>query len=182
MASSSKLTYSRRLFLWLLIYSLLLVSSFVGYQYTREKEFKAVELDLRLQPVNDYILEELAAGHEVSLPAIDRMHPFPDMRVTVIDRDGSVIYDNSVDTLPGANHLDRAEIQAALQKGSGYAVRRPSTTTGNTYFYSATRGPGGLVVRTAVPYSLSLIELLKAGLGFLWFMIAVTAGATPCSP
>lgn len=174
MASWSKLTYSRRLFLWLLLYSLLLVGCFVSYQYGREREFKAMELDSRLQPVNQYILGALAEGDTVSLPALDRMHPFADMRVTVMDRTGRVIYDNSLDTLPGANHLDRAEIRSALQSGSGYAVRRHSATTGNTYFYSARRGPGGMVVRTAVPYTLSLTELLRADLGFLWFMIAVT--------
>lgn len=61
-----------------------------------------------------------------------------------------------------------------MKSGSGYAVRRHSESTGDTYFYSALRGEGH-IVRTAVPYSVSLRVLLRADYGFLWFMIAVTS-------
>lgn len=52
-------------------------------------------------------------------------------------------------------------------------MRRHSESTGNTYFYSAKRG-NGYIVRTAVPYSLSLTWLLATDYAFLWFMILVT--------
>ena len=52
MASWNKLSYPRRLFAWLLVYSLLLVTCFTAYQYNREKQFKADELDGRLQLIN----------------------------------------------------------------------------------------------------------------------------------
>lgn len=84
--------------------------------------------------------------------------------------DGSVIYDNSMDSLPGTNHLDREEIKRALKSTSGYTVRRHSRSTGQYYFYSATKGNQGLIVRTAVPYSLSLSTLLRADYNFLWIM------------
>lgn len=53
----SNLRYSQRLFLWLAGYSVLLVGCFAGFQYHREKEFKASELNSRLQMVNAGILE-----------------------------------------------------------------------------------------------------------------------------
>lgn len=62
MASWSKLSYPRRLFLWLLGYSLLLVGCFVGFQYHREKEFKAGELNAQLQLLNRHILDDIADG------------------------------------------------------------------------------------------------------------------------
>lgn len=176
MALSNKfrLTYSLRLFLWLLAYSLLLTGCFVGFQYRREKEFKAEELNAQLQLINAHILNDLAAGGDVASVSLSQDHPFGDLRVSVIDERGRVVYDNSLDTIPDANHLSREEIALALEHGSGYTVRRHSESTGNTYFYSATLGSGGLIVRTAVPYSVSLRELLKADSGFLWVMGGVS--------
>ena len=174
MASWSKLSYPRRLFLWLLGYSLLLVGCFVGFQYHREKEFKAGELNAQLQLLNRHILDDIADGEDVAGVSLSQPHPFEELRVSIIDSDGRVVYDNSHDSIPYANHLSREEIATALRRGSGYTVRRHSESTGNTYFYSATLGEDGYIVRTAVPYSLSLSELLKADFGFLWMMGGVT--------
>ena len=52
MDSLNKITYPQRLFLWLLGYSVLLVGCFVVFQYGREKEFKAGELNTKLQLIN----------------------------------------------------------------------------------------------------------------------------------
>jgi len=173
MALWNKISYPQRLFLWLLGYSLLLVGCFVGFQYHREKEFKAGELNAQLQLINGHILDDIAAGGDVSKVSISQPHPFEDLRVSVIDRTGRVVYDNSLDSFPDVNHLSRKEISEALKHGSGYSVRRHSESTGNTYFYSATLGNDGLIVRTAVPYSASLTGLLSADFGFIWVMGSV---------
>lgn len=170
MASSNKLSYSRRLFLWLLGYSALMAGCFVVFQYHREKDFKAAELNTRLQLINTYILTELAEGHRPEEISLTDFHPFEDIRVSVITDSGDVVYDNSTDAVPAGSHLDREEIRQAMERGSGYTVRRHSRSTGNNYFYSATRGDDGYIVRTAVPYSLSLSALLKADYTFLWAM------------
>lgn len=174
MALSNRLSYPGRLFLWLLGYSILLVGCFVAFQYNREKEFKAAEMDARLQLINDYILNELAEGRSIEDIRLNDFHPFDDLRVSVISEDGEVMYDNALDSIRRANHLDREEIKSALKHNSGYAVRRHSESTGETYFYSATKGNDGRIVRTAVPYSLSLDSLLQADYGFIWVMGAVT--------
>lgn len=170
MASGFKLTYHRRLFLGLLAYSWLLLGCFAVFQYTREKNFKAEELNVRLQTVNDAILENMERPGDLPYPAIQLP---PDIRVSVIDHDGKVVYDNSLDSLPGTNHLDREEIVAAIHKGEGYTLRRHSESTGNNYFYAAKRGDK-YIVRTAVPYSVTLHQLLSADYAFLWFMLVVT--------
>lgn len=174
MASWSRLTYHRRLFLWLLGYSFLLVGCFIGFQYYREKQFKIEELNDRLQLINLHILDDLAKGEDVREVSLRQPHPFEELRVSVIDNTGQVIYDNSLDSIPGANHLEREEIAEALANGFGYSVRRHSESTGNTYFYSATLGKDGMIVRSAVPYSLSLSELLRADYGFIWVMGGAT--------
>lgn len=170
MALSNRVSYPQRLFLWLLGYSLLLAGCFIVFQYNREKAFKAEEMNTRLQLINTYILTELEEGQDIRNISLADFHPFEDIRVSVMRADGSVIYDNSMDSLPGTNHLDREEIKRALKSNSGYTVRRHSRSTGQYYFYSATKGNQGLIVRTAVPYSLSLSTLLRADYNFLWIM------------
>ncbi len=171
MALWNKLTYPQRLFLWLLGYSLLLVGCFIVFQYHREKEFKSEELNARLQGINSQILNSIDNDEIESV----RELPYQDLRISVIDTAGRVVYDNSLDsTATTNNHLEREEIKEALESGSGYTVRRHSKSTGETYFYSATLGDNGYIVRTAVPYSVTLKSLLKADMGFIWVMGGIT--------
>lgn len=166
----NRLTYPGRLFLWLLGYSILLVGCFIVFQYNREKEFKAEEMNTRLQIINTYLLTELEKGKDIREISLTDFHPFENVRLSVISDDGTVIYDNSMDSVPGRNHLNREEIRQALKSNSGYTVRRHSESTGGYYFYSATKGNGGYIVRTAVPYSISLVTLLKPDIRFMWIM------------
>ncbi|WP_294599346.1 HAMP domain-containing sensor histidine kinase [uncultured Rikenella sp.] len=172
-SGSNRPTFHRRLFLWLLVYSWLMVLCFAAFQYHRERRFKAGELDGRLQTLNEALLGALDRGEAPE--GIDTLAASVEgLRVSVIDLRGHVLYDNTLDSLPGQNHLERPEIAAALRDGSGYTLRRHSESTGETYFYSARRGRDR-IVRTAVPYSVSLRVLLRADYGFLWFMIGVTS-------
>ncbi len=167
------MNYSQRLFLWLVGYSLLLVGCFVVFQYNREKAFKAEELNARLQLVNARLLDEISRnGGRVDSLRYDEF-PFDYLRVSVIDYDGNVVFDNTLDTLPSYSHLNREEIAEALNEGTGYTLRRHSESSDNFYFYSARKGDG-IIVRSAIPYSVSLHELLSADYGFLWFMAFVT--------
>lgn len=167
---SNRLTYPRRLFLWLLVYSILLVGCFIVFQYNREKEFKAEEMNARLQMANTYILAELKKGRDIRSISLEDFHLFENIRISIISDDGAVIYDNSLDPFPDRSHLDREEIRQALKSNSGYTVRRHSESTGDYYFYSATKGDNGYVVRTAVPYSISLATLLRPDIRFMWIM------------
>lgn len=172
--------YSRRLFLWLATYSLLLVGCIVAFQYQRERRFKADELNVQLQLINNYIARELEDGTPMAQMKLHELHRFPDLRVSIIDSTGTLVYDNTLDHPPSGNHLQREEIAEALLHGSGYTVRRHSESTGQNYFYSALASDdGSLIVRTAVPYSVSLSSFLRADYGFLWFMALLTlAGCT----
>ncbi|MDE6860657.1 MAG: HAMP domain-containing histidine kinase [Duncaniella sp.] len=167
---NNRLSYHGRLFLWLLGYSWLLVGCFVAFQYHREKEYKAEELDVRLQLINTYLLSELSENHRIPTEKLAGLQPFSDLRVSIIDNHGNVIYDNTLDSLPSSNHIGRKEISDAIKTGSGYTVRRHSESTGKTYFYSARRGDNGYIVRSAVPYTVPLSDILEADYGFLWVM------------
>ena len=69
-----------------------------------------------------------------------------DLRITLINKDGSVAYDNeaSPSTLP--NHGDRPEVVEALESGSGSA-ERSSATLDEIMLYRAVALDNGQVVR-----------------------------------
>lgn len=69
-----------------------------------------------------------------------------DVRITLIDPDGAVRYDSQAYAADMDNHENRPEIAAALQTGSGEAIR-DSDTIGLNVFYYATRLDNGSVLR-----------------------------------
>jgi two-component system OmpR family sensor kinase len=91
------------------------------------------------------------------------------LRVSIIDLKGNVIFDNAAQNDEMDNHLNRAEIQEAKEKGQGSSIRL-SGTTKEKYFYKATRFDD-FFVRTALPYDLKLKTSLSADSIFLYFLI-----------
>lgn len=169
----NRFSYHRRLFLLLFAFSWALVACFVTFQYSREKRFKAERLDARLQLFNLRLLDALGEGTAPGAFLTGHPLPYGDLRVTVIDDDGRVLFDNSADSLPAANHLGRPEVTEAIAHGTGYTIHRHSESTDQYYFYSAMKGDG-IIVRSPSPTPVSLREVLAADWEFLWFMLGVT--------
>ena len=172
-ALRSRLSYHRRLFLLLVTFSWTLVACFILFQHGREKHFKAERLNGQLQLFNLRMLDAMEEGIRPAAFIARHKEPYEDLRVTLIDRAGKVVFDNTLDTLPASNHLGRHEVAEALLHGTGYTIRRHSESTHRNYFYSAMRGDR-YVIRSAVPYSVPLGEVLAADREFLWFMLGVT--------
>lgn len=173
MASVIKLPYHRRLFLMLLAFSWTIILCFMGFQYLREKQYKSEYLNAQLQIYNHHILELLNDGllYDEYITTHDK--PFEDLRISVITHSGTVIYDNMIALDSLGNHHNRPEIIKALSDGQGNNIGRLSESDGREYFYSATRGDK-VIIRTAIPYSSSLRELLKADMTFLVLMTAIS--------
>ncbi|MBQ6136116.1 MAG: hypothetical protein IJI73_01965 [Kiritimatiellae bacterium] len=72
-----------------------------------------------------------------------------DVRVSLIDMNGKVVYDSAGKDLP--NHADRAEFEAVCADGRPRSVIRESETLHISMFYLARR-IGDYVLRIAVPY------------------------------
>lgn len=170
------LSFSRKLFLSVVSLFLVFAICFIAYQYQREREYKVELLNTKLQDYNSRLYERL---NEQPLDK-DIIHNYiinhilEDLRVTLIDTLGNVLYD-SYQSNPNLleNHLDRPEVQKALKNGNGFDVRRTSETTGLPYFYSASHYKD-YIVRSALPYNVSLINNLQADPHYLWFTIIVT--------
>lgn len=170
------LSFSRKLFLSVISLFLVFVLCFIAYQYQREREYKIELLDTKLQDYNSRLYERISRQKLDNETINDYIndHILEDLRVTLINIDGNVIYDSYAshgDQME--NHLDRPEVQKALKYGNGYDVRRTSETTGVPYFYSATRYKN-YILRSALPYNVGLSNNLQADPHYLWFTAIVT--------
>ena len=173
MASETKKSHHKRLFLQLIAFSWAMVLCFVGYQYIREKEYKSEFLNAQLQQYNRHLLATVEDGEPYEEYIATHDKPFEELRISIITLTGAVIYDNIIPLDSLDNHRGRPEVANALAEGTGYNISRQSTSDGREYFYSATRGER-VVVRTAIPYSSTLQDLLKADWSFLVVMISIT--------
>ena len=173
MAFAIKLSFHKQLFLQLIAFSWTIVVCFIGFQYLREKEYKSEFLSAQLQLYNRHLLIAIEDGESYKEYIASHEKPFDDLRITLITLSGAVVYDNTIPADSLGNHSNRPEIVDALDDGSGYHIGRQSKSDGREYFYSATSGKR-VIVRTAIPYSSTLKDLLEADWSFLIVMISIT--------
>ena len=79
---------------------------------------------------------------------IDLSTDITELRVTWVDSDGTVLYDNDASASELENHSDRPEIIAAFATGEGESVRRSDTMNKNTFYYAIALD-NGTVLRVA---------------------------------
>lgn len=87
-----------------------------------------------------------------------------DVRVSLIDLNGKVVYDSTGRDLP--NHSDRTEFEAVRVDGKARSVVRESETLHIAMFYHA-RKVGNYILRIAVPYQAVTDAKSYAQLGLL---------------
>ena len=174
---SHRISFSWKLFLLVISLFIVFALCFIAYQYQREKEYKVELLDMQLQDYNERLYMELRNQNETTWKqALDKYiarYVNKDLRITIIDLQGKVLYDNFGDSLQMKNHIGRPEIQKTLKDGKGYDVRRLSETMGVPYFYSATLYDK-FIIRSALPYNLNLLNHLSADPHYIWFTITIT--------
>lgn len=58
------------------------------------------------------------------------------LRITIVEQDGSVVYDSYANVETMENHADRQEIQQALKNGTGKTIRNSNTINKSTFYYA----------------------------------------------
>lgn len=171
------LTFSRKLFLSVITLFIAFAACFMLFQYQREKSYKTELLNTQLQNYNEQLYGYMAdAGSLDPLKHYIMTHMIPNLRVTIITPEGKVIFDSTDKNLSEfSNHSSRKEVQDALMYGSGYAISRFSESIdGEEYFYSAKYFPKHrIILRSALPYNVSLTEHLEADMGYIWFTFLI---------
>ena len=171
MASRNSINYQTRLFLLIVVFTWVLTFAFFMLQYTREKEYKADTLNAQLQVYNRELLRAIERDSLQNFATVTKDFRADSMRVTIVDMNGSVLYDSNGD-LNYSNHSSRHEISDAAETGVGYTISRLSETDSRYYFYSATRGKS-LIVRSALAYNSSLYDNLKIDSVYIWLILAI---------
>ena len=97
-----------------------------------------------------------------------------EIRITWISQDGQVLYDNDVDTHYLTNHLDREEVKAAFETGSGESVRESDTMNMRTFYYAVLL-EDGTVLRVATR-ARSLISVFFSAFPVMLLILLVILG------
>ncbi|MEG2598976.1 MAG: ATP-binding protein [Muribaculaceae bacterium] len=165
--------YQLRLFFLIIIFTWIMAFVSVTVQYTREREYRVETINTNLQFYNSQILNAYEKNIPLNPQLINNIVGHDSLRVTIVNFEGNVLYDTEAKNVNN-NHKSRQEIKDAMTYGKGFTVRRVSETDSHEYFYSATKGES-IVVRSALPYDLSLAEMLKVNPINIWVIILMAS-------
>ncbi len=93
------------------------------------------------------------------------------LRITWVDEDGTVLFDNDTDVKGLSNHIDRPEIKEAFVHGEGESTRRSDTMNMNTFYYARLL-ENGTVLRVSTDAS-AFADILIAALPVIAVIVAI---------
>ncbi|WP_139904448.1 two-component system histidine kinase PnpS [Clostridium thermarum] len=123
-----------------------------NYEYT---EIKKKELALNNEIISKIIKEYKIDISSGKLPFSSELEKY-DYRLTIIDKDGHVIYETQKTSESMEKHNESSEVTEARAKGLGISIRYSSSLRKNM-IYVATRLDGNIIIRSSKP-----IETLSA--------------------
>ena len=172
---AAKRTFRRRILINFLTVFSIFSLAVLAYQYDREKSYRTGQLENTLDNISEvshrYIEHKkiFETGDFKSLDTLKSLLPIENTRVTVLDMTGKVVYDSFVSDVSNLeNHLNRPEVQKALQFGKGSSIRLSATTNQKFYYYA--KNCKTYYVRTAAVYNIDIINFLKTEHIFLVFI------------
>ncbi|GHS93603.1 two-component sensor histidine kinase [Bacteroidia bacterium] len=168
-----KTTYKQKLFLYFVVIFALFTIGIFLFEQSREREHKTEALEEKLDAYANLINEELRVENGELF--VDFNSQFStlnsQLRLTLIDRQGNVLYDNEIkETSQMENHAQRPEIKTAREKGKGRDIRISSSNE-KEYLYYAKRF-NDYYIRVALPYDIQVRHFLKSDNFFLYFIVA----------
>jgi two-component system phosphate regulon sensor histidine kinase PhoR len=121
--------------------AILIVSAYfiTGVLIYANKQYNAINKENMEEAVNiikRFTPPEVFTDNDAAAQWISRLDISGKYRITLISRNGQVIFDTEADSANIENHLDRPEFQEAVKDGVGNAIRR-SATLGKYYLYTA---------------------------------------------
>lgn len=100
-----------------------------------------------------------------------------DRRITLIDADGNVVFDNQTKAEALDNHAGREEIKQAMETGKGMSIRYSNTLTEKTLYYAVKLSDSSILRVSANQYTVVaiLLGLLQPILVILVAALILTA-------
>lgn len=172
MALNKSLNYITRVFALIMVFTWIIAFSLYGIFFLREKELKVQSVNAQLQIYNTQLLQALKdGGIEGGLHYVKDVNTSDNIRFTILNLKGQVLYDTH-GVVVGSDHSNRPEIRDAALSGKGFTINRTSTSDSRDYFYSASKD-GDYIVRTSIPYDISLSKALDGEVVYLWTVIII---------
>jgi signal transduction histidine kinase len=167
-----KLRYKQRLFLCFAVVFVIFAAGVSVFEQAREKTFRTRALEEKLDAYTEIVNTSLSSQYYISDSLLALLPQ--NMRLSLIDKTGRVLFDNSVRDLSLLeNHSQRPEILEALKSGKGSNIRT-SASTGREYLYYVKRF-GGRYIRVALPFDMQTRRFLKTDNRFLAFTLVLFA-------
>ena len=169
-----KLSFKSRI---LLTFSLIIALFTAGIIYFEQQQVRKERTEsLQRMLDNDALLiaRFLEKNQILSLMDTTRLKELlqymqPELRLTLIDHKGEVLYDNRLEADSMENHLLRPEMQESIAEGSGSDIRR-SASNQLEYLYHV-RHTDNLFVRVALPYDVELHSFIHSGNSFAYYIL-----------
>jgi len=139
-----------------------------------------------LASANELFVRELADGRNYEEASTACQTIFADesvnLRITVIDADGKVLYDNQQSAALMENHANREEVKSAISSQGTAVIKRHSATLNADMLYLARFYPDlNQVVRTSLPlvfYQSGVQQLQVTFITVMVFALVLLAGAS----
>lgn len=171
-----KLSFRQKLFLnFTFIFAAFTVMVLL-FQFERERNFSRSKFEVTLDNItrlsyNYYRYNDSYGSRDYwMIDSLTTLATDLDIRITIIDRSGKVVFDSEVGDVSGMeNHLNRPEVKEALEKGTGSNIRE-SATTGRSYYYYTRTFPG-VFVRAAAYYDVDVANRLHVEPIFIAFLV-----------
>ncbi len=136
---------SRRIFWGIFLVAVLAILACLALILGMDYRAYVAEHEEKVKEETEYILKGVEQSGLVYLDSLDQNL---ELRITWINADGTVLYDNVADAETMENHAERDEIKQALSTGVGQSSRESDTLSEQMIYY-AVRGADGTVLRTA---------------------------------
>ena len=142
------------------------VAMVLGVAYTKEQQLFKRQLEQQAMLLAA-TMENTSPDDDVeSLRKLSHdIHGTFENRITYIGQDGTVLFDNEADPATMENHLDREEVVAAKQSGTGTAIRESYTMSEMTVYCARVIGYG-CIVRVA-----GTMDTVAARIAGMWWEV-----------
>lgn len=140
---------TKRIFKSIFVVSLLVLAGSTGLTLSILYHYFGNQLEKELRTEAAYLA---IAVEKEGLEAFESL-PAQAERVTYVDKDGTVLFDNLADSRDMENHGQREEIQEAREKGFGTAVRNSHTLSRKTMYYAMKLEDGTILRVSSVQYN-----------------------------
>lgn len=137
-----------------LLFLALALNTFIFYVVTSSVLLKKTRANMMFALETVDHLFDYSGDLETQSRELHQVAQMNQSRYTLIQKDGTVVVDTEFgDAAKMENHMEREEIQEALQQGSGHSIRRSGTLGTQMLYVAKLSQDGEYIFRLAVPYS-----------------------------